>query len=466
MGRTCPRELLCPSHLVVPFSATYYDLEDPAGLGMRRKGAGALQSPWVGNINLEDHYFNLYSRDTDGSVSKTTGKGLSPPSFPGYRVAPVGQLQILVKSPTKAVKVFLVPYDLRSLPVGGRLLARERTYVQIPGEKGASSPTQARKEALRYALQLQFVCVPSTRPAKRESSRDSSTTRVRRVNINNVRSPVSSTASDSSSSGSTPTAGSSFASLQRSPIRSMSTASEASSKDFYVSRNLKVVFTSCPPEKDEILRIERTDEVVLPSPEIDTGSPASRTSAPVFGRQKIIGFSPGSMGTREEEWDTLRMKWYAREEMRLIQRGDHVGLVGIPGLADQNQIPTMKSENQGRGRPSNIETGGFSIRSIPPRQSRQTKLVVSVLSPTKPRLPTIVSRPTTPVSQITALPISADESLIISPTKVDGTAVLSVRNLARNQRSSKVRRESGSYEERMLSEELRSLSMLSNDEAE
>ena len=112
-GKSCSPELRCPNHETIPFQATYYDIEDA--------GRGATQTPWVGTVDLEQHYFSTYSSPQfPSSPSSSSMQGPSgpvyPPEYPGYRIARVGQLQILIKTPTSAVRVFLVPYDLRRLP--------------------------------------------------------------------------------------------------------------------------------------------------------------------------------------------------------------------------------------------------------------------------------------------------------------------------------------------------------------
>ena len=271
-GKSCLPELRCPQHLVVPFAATYYDLEDPSGHTGQR--TGAAQTPWVGTVDLEKHYFDSYS-------SALSLDDPSPPSYPGYRVAPLGQLQILIKTPTQAIKVFLVPYDLRTLPIRGRLLARERTYVQSPAGNG--------RESLRYAFQLQFTCLPAAESLTRPI-RDSSTTRRRKGGMG----------SDSSTSSRCPTPTISY--RQPRPGKS-----DLGGKAFYVSKSVKVVFTSSVSEGDEVIRTERTDEVVLPSEETE-GT-----------RGRVVGFSPGSMGRRADDWELVRRKWSARKEVEQAQ---------------------------------------------------------------------------------------------------------------------------------------------------
>ena len=356
-GKSCTPELRCPRHLVVPFSATYYDLEDPSGSGTPGPRKGAAQTPWVGNVDLERHYFDSYSGATEVDHE--------PPSYPGYRVAPLGQLQILIKTPTQAIKVFLIPYDLRNLPIGGRLLARERTYVQSLAGDG--------RESLRYAYQLQFVCIASANSSEKKV-RDSSTTR-RSKGASEARS-----------------AGSSRCPTPTPSQRSLPGLARLSGKAFYVSKSIKVVFASSQPEKEDVLRADRKDETVIPS-EVVEGT-----------RGRVIGFSPGSTGRKLDGWEIFRQKWVARKEM------EEIGFV--PLTVSPLTSPT---------------------KSISPLPS---------LSPL-PVLPSLPSRSPSGPS---------------TPTRIASPQPSSVKTPApqRYQRQ-RLRRGSGSMEERELSEKLRAM---------
>ena len=273
-GKGCPPELRCPKPLHLDFPATYYDLEDTGG---------PSQTPWVGTVELEEWYHDLYS---SGFIDTE----VEPPIHPGYRVAPVGQLQMIVKTPTNAIKAFLVPYDLREIPIGGRLLARERTFVHnlnpetptsgsSPGPRTSpniayGSPDKGKKkESLRYAYQLQFICIADSTKPKRESS----TTR---------QTSISSSSSTSTSS------------------------INSDGKAYYLSKSLRIVFTSTPPESDQETRTEREDEIVPVSDINSTGSGRRRSSV-------ALG-PPGKERMRVmEDWDIVRRKWYARREMEI-----------------------------------------------------------------------------------------------------------------------------------------------------
>lgn len=371
-GKRCPADLRCPKPLDLPFSATYYDLEGGS------RAAGANQTPWVGTIDLEQHYYDIYA-PTSTSTLTTGTKGLDPPDHPGYKVAPVGQLQMIIKTPSHALKAFLVPYDLRDIPVGGRLLARERTYVHStstashPINVGSLSPGSnqgQQKECLRYAFQLQFVCLSTPVDAtSTRSPRDSSTTR------------HTSSTSDTGKSG---------------------------DRAYYLSKTLKVVFTSSPPEVDETLRTERADEIVQPT------SSGIRISAPVKQRRRSSGvFGPTSSPSHtrtSEEWELVRLKWMAKRDM-----GD------IPASVVPAEEPEAASQSHLR------------ISDEPITE----KLRSAVLPPFKP--PTRVP---TPIPQPFNLPNSAQ------PMKSPASPRFQRRQLRRT-----------SVEERELSEKLRNLGM-------
>lgn len=189
-GTGCPAALRAPAPISLPLAATYYDLAGGADEPAPKAAGGAAHSPWVADVDVEGWYFDHFG----GAESSSS----APPAFPGYRVAAVGQLQILVRTATAAVKVFVIPYDLRELDDGARLLARERTYVSQPEAAAASTTPPRTRECLRYAVQLQFAC-----------------------------------ATDADGE-----------------------------RGYYVARTIKLVFTASPAERDAAVRVERADEVV------------------------------------------------------------------------------------------------------------------------------------------------------------------------------------------------------------
>lgn len=188
MGR-CKPSLRCPPHLHVKFPAHFYDFHaiDAPPSASSLGSTAALGSPYVGTIDLEAHYHNLLltrrlsSLSTDSNTSTSLSASgdldsIGTPSFPGYAVPSKGQVQVIVKYPDlNAVKLFLVPYDLTDMQPGTKTFVRQKTMVR-PDAKGAndvasneggpsarSSPSNVRapvKEALRFAIHLQFCCPP------------------------------------------------------------------------------------------------------------------------------------------------------------------------------------------------------------------------------------------------------------------------------------------------------------------
>jgi len=294
VGKSCSPELRCPRPLDLGFAATYYDLEDTGG---------PSQTPWVGTVELEEWYHDQYSSDlTD----------VDPPIHPGYRIAPVGQLQMIVKTPTNAIKAFLVPYDLRSIPIGGRLLARERTYIHnpdsAPSPNSDGSPDKdikgKKRESLRYAYQLQFICVSLD-----QSRRGSSTTR--------------------------------------------QTSTSHEERAYYLSKSLRVVFTSTPPESDQETRTERTNEIV----------PASDIKLSGSGRRRS---SVGMQSVRMlEDWNIVRQRWIARRK---------VGVQGESAIEDDPELsieeevlPPIRSPSRtGTPVPQPFNLPHVAIKQAPP----------------------------------------------------------------------------------------------------
>lgn len=132
-----PSKLRCPTHLHIPFGATFYPNVE-----------SGTSSPFVGTIDLEAHYLALLSPPCDPL-----------PRFPGYRLPPRGQVQLVIKNPNStAIKLFLIPYDLTGLDrngEGGKTFLRQKSYAVL--DEGSDEG----KGRLRYAVHLQF-CAPPT----------------------------------------------------------------------------------------------------------------------------------------------------------------------------------------------------------------------------------------------------------------------------------------------------------------
>jgi len=130
----------------------------------------------VGSIDLESSYFEQLEGITQavrryranrhnprGEVDE--GVLLSPdqavaklPAFPGYQVPARGQIQLVIQNQNlTAVKVFLVKYDLSDMQPGTKTFMRQKSYVCAAPAAGEGTKE---KEAMRFAVHLQFACPP------------------------------------------------------------------------------------------------------------------------------------------------------------------------------------------------------------------------------------------------------------------------------------------------------------------
>lgn len=138
----CKQSLRCPTHVTLPFPAYFYSVGDYDS-----------PSPYVGQI------------DIDTALGLQSSKGKKPPLGVGgsYRIPQRGQLQIVIKNPNKtAVKLFLVPYDLRDMEPGTKTFIRQKAYSvgELGGGDLPINPTsrQKEKDSLRYLIHLHIVC--------------------------------------------------------------------------------------------------------------------------------------------------------------------------------------------------------------------------------------------------------------------------------------------------------------------
>lgn len=193
----CKPYLRCPSHVTLPFPAVFYSY------GTTSHGRGAESqdgpSPYVGQIDLENgikpkekkhkktlkvenqvpnsqEILDTPSHEDDMKPSRLAkgeqnNSSASPRAPPGgsYRIAEKGQVQIIIKNPNNtAIKVFVVPYDLKGMPSGTKTFIRQRMYSAAPiidGPISSSSPspkteTKTRRPILRYLIHL-HICSPS-----------------------------------------------------------------------------------------------------------------------------------------------------------------------------------------------------------------------------------------------------------------------------------------------------------------
>ncbi|KAJ2993439.1 hypothetical protein HDV02_002418 [Globomyces sp. JEL0801] len=133
----CKPGLKCPPHLYIPFPAYFYSLTGEI-----------LSTPYVGLIDID----SVTPPATDEKQGKKN-------AYPGYRLPLKGQIQIMIKNPDlAAIKVFLVPYDFRDMPVKTKTFIRQKSYA-IPSPKGQQLGNGGMGR-LRYAIHINFHMTP------------------------------------------------------------------------------------------------------------------------------------------------------------------------------------------------------------------------------------------------------------------------------------------------------------------
>ncbi|KAJ3129621.1 hypothetical protein HK098_000772 [Nowakowskiella sp. JEL0407] len=173
----CKPQLKCPPHINLSFPAYFYELLDEKSIGSPYVGVVDLETlsgymvvngdnSDVTSMNNDEFESVLRQRQTEAEEFKKKWPG-------GYRLPFRGQLQIIIKNPSKtALKVFLVPYDFRDMPANSKTFLRQKSYstpsLTTPAFPGSLSPTRKcssgsdakspSNDRLRYAIHLQFVC--------------------------------------------------------------------------------------------------------------------------------------------------------------------------------------------------------------------------------------------------------------------------------------------------------------------
>ncbi|KAJ9124160.1 hypothetical protein QFC22_000957 [Naganishia vaughanmartiniae] len=143
-GRGVPSGLKCPEHVKIAFDARWYAL-DSSSSGSPSSTGGAAWTPWVGNVDVEEYYARQFRTTYPSPHAQcvATGRKTSRPPRPrpGYQLGP-----------------------------GGRLLYKERAYQMLPSitEDPPSNKTEGKagpagREVLKYAIELQFLCVAKKR---------------------------------------------------------------------------------------------------------------------------------------------------------------------------------------------------------------------------------------------------------------------------------------------------------------
>jgi hypothetical protein len=196
-----------------------------------------------------------------------------------------------------------------------------------------------------------------------------------------------------------------------------------STHDYYVSRQIKLIFTSTAPEKEQQMRTERTDEVVLPPMSSSDGMKRGRTpkSSPLLSTSLIGSSSPIP---HREEWQVVRKKWFARREVEAAS-------FDIP-------LDTTPAENL---RPSTPPVSLLSSQVISPPNAR-----------TRPSSPAGIGSPLPMLAPLALLPLKSGR-ISPSPRSPSVKTPPPFRYPSRQ----RLRRGSGSLDERELSERLRGM---------
>ncbi|KAL2914747.1 hypothetical protein HK105_205678 [Polyrhizophydium stewartii] len=190
----CKPSLKCPAHLLLAFPAYFYELQDD--MSPVTPYVGSIEVDWALSINeanaaaaagdtsagafrsaAEGGSQKLASGDDDpdataGNLPAGFGRTDSSSSIssrrqkqevPGYRLPFKGQLQIIIKNPSRtAIKVFLVPYDLRDMPPCTKTFLRQKSYATPPPHSPSRPPSSASQR--RMSSSTPTSASPSMRP--------------------------------------------------------------------------------------------------------------------------------------------------------------------------------------------------------------------------------------------------------------------------------------------------------------
>lgn len=428
---TTPTRLKSPAHIKIPFEARWHDLEGgPDG--------AAVSTPWVGCVDVEKWYFDRFephSEDsipsvgeveweedaqrqpqdtgrTRSSMSYSPGVGMGsrkqrqttspdapkttspPPPFPGYEVGSKGLLQLIIKNQFNALKVFLIPYDLSSLVPGGRLLVRERGYQAVvrnaagvsPDLSTRMSPTTTmtknnshknRREVLRFAVELQFICVAVHRKKTKRSSIIESGLRAMEQKEKEGHGNGNGDSVDSDGRG----------------LSGQDAASKCKRKDagvpkaYFLSKQIRVVFPSILDSngsdqvKDETkaaisaatatageTRKERFVEVMNPP---DVNADAMMT----LEQLKILRKTSFSSAAAGDHWDQVRSKWkreereHEHEHEKEMNREEEARKANASARAKANTPSTL-----------GLELSFARITTPPPIYTRSSSLLTAKLA--------------------------------------------------------------------------------------
>ncbi|PWN49598.1 hypothetical protein IE53DRAFT_388170 [Violaceomyces palustris] len=360
----CRPSLRCPPHLNLKFPAYFYDLKRGP-----QTGDSPIGTPYVGTVDLESHYYDdavaagIHSIQIDENQAvpfPAAASSSALPSFPGYRVPPKGQIQLVIKNPNlTAVKLFLVPYDLTDMPAGTKTFIRQKSLATVPlpgteAVKGSNHDLAAKppysplpspslspsslprsnhqsprapscgKETMRYAIHLQFCAppAPTSKPKRSDpgfGGRDGLSTLCRSRSGDDGHGTAASLAFDHKESRTTrPSSSERDATTTLSPSDSAPTPASAAAPPtkIYLHKTIRVVFAARAPDRSERLHM------VTETPGVKEGR-----YAPYAG--------PGN------EWSEIvrEAKLRARAHRKHGQRSSKVPADDAPTATD---VPTTK----------------------------------------------------------------------------------------------------------------------------
>ncbi|PWN19397.1 hypothetical protein BCV69DRAFT_313659 [Microstroma glucosiphilum] len=294
------------------FSASYLAACTPSTPGPSSFASPSTQNvssaPYVGTIDLDAHYHSILSSSL--AASRHT-MPLVPPVFPGYEVPPRGQVQLLVKNTNlqSAVKLFLVPYDLKDMPTSTKTFIRKKICVETLPLRDAGQPGPARRkrhsfdaagvlgerlkpmESLKYAVHLQFVCVPGNtfRPKKAKKT----------ATAPNWMQPDAGVAQHSHSD---------FICSERSGVENSASPNPEPAPRYFLYRSIRVVFSPRPPEKEDIVKTYIETPAGLMPEDVYVASQHRAPEGDHTVPQKVQEQSYSTFSGNSEEWEVLRKK--------------------------------------------------------------------------------------------------------------------------------------------------------------
>jgi hypothetical protein len=306
------------------FSASYLAACTPCTPGPSSFASQSTQNvssaPYVGTIDLDAHYHNILSSSLE--ASRHTMPSI-PPVFPGYEVPPRGQVQLLVKNTDlqSAVKLFLVPYDLKDMPTNTKTFIRKKICVESLPLQEARQPGPPRpkrhsfdaagmlgerlnckpRESLRYAVHLQFACVPGSAFRAKKSK---AMTRSR-----NWTQP---------GAGATSFPHTDVLHSESLCDENCDSATPAPAPRYFLYRSIRVVFSPRPPEKEDSVKTYIETPAGLIPEDVYVASQHRASAADHPAHQTLQEQSYSTYSGNSEEWEVLRKKVVrARKEWKM-----------------------------------------------------------------------------------------------------------------------------------------------------